>query len=100
MRWQSCPQEKLRMKQRCKIKVSMYENKTLGLLICNPRVLYFVQKNKIIYKKYLQKEKNCDNIHFVVKTICRRVGMADEADSKSVVGNNVRVQVPLPAVNP
>ena len=27
----------------------------------------------------------------------RRVGMADEADSKSVVGNNVRVQVPLPA---
>ena len=29
----------------------------------------------------------------------RRVGMADEADSKSVVGNHVRVQVPLPAVN-
>ncbi len=28
-----------------------------------------------------------------------RVGMADEADSKSVVGNHVRVQVPLPAVN-
>ena len=28
----------------------------------------------------------------------RRVGMADEADSKSVVGNHVRVQVPLPAV--
>lgn len=27
----------------------------------------------------------------------RRVGMADEADSKSVVGNHVRVQVPLPA---
>lgn len=26
------------------------------------------------------------------------VGMADEADSKSVVGNHVRVQVPLPAV--
>ena len=25
--------------------------------------------------------------------------MADEADSKSVVGNHVRVQVPLPAVN-
>ena len=25
--------------------------------------------------------------------------MADEADSKSVVGNNVRVQVPPPAVN-
>ncbi len=31
--------------------------------------------------------------------ISRRVGMADEADSKSVVGNHVRVQVPLPAVN-
>ncbi len=30
--------------------------------------------------------------------LCRRVGMADEADSKSVVGNHVRVQVPLPAV--
>ena len=29
----------------------------------------------------------------------RRVGMADEADSKSVVGNHVRVQVPLPAFN-
>ena len=28
----------------------------------------------------------------------RRVGMADEADSKSVVGNHVRVQVPLPAL--
>ena len=27
----------------------------------------------------------------------RHVGMADEADSKSVVGNNVWVQVPLPA---
>ena len=25
--------------------------------------------------------------------------MADEADSKSVVGNHVRVQVPLPAVD-
>lgn len=31
-------------------------------------------------------------------TTRRRVGMADEADSKSVVGNYVRVQVPLPAV--
>ena len=28
----------------------------------------------------------------------RRVGMADEADSKSVVGNHVWVQVPPPAV--
>ena len=27
----------------------------------------------------------------------RRVGMADEADSKSVVGNHVWVQVPSPA---
>ncbi len=35
---------------------------------------------------------------FVVKLhMRRRVGMADEADSKSVVGNHVRVQVPLPA---
>ncbi len=38
---------------------------------------------------------NYDNITFV--EISRRVGMADEADSKSVVGNNVRVQVPPPA---
>ena len=34
------------------------------------------------------------NIIFVS---CRHVGMADEADSKSVVGNHVWVQVPLPA---
>lgn len=31
-------------------------------------------------------------------TFCRRVGMADDADSKSVVGNHVWVQVPPPAV--
>ena len=36
-----------------------------------------------------------DNIIFVS---CRHVGMADEADSKSVVGNHVWVQVPLPAL--
>lgn len=30
--------------------------------------------------------------------LSRCVGMADEADSKSVVGNHVRVQVPLPAL--
>lgn len=30
--------------------------------------------------------------------ICRHVGMADDADSKSVVGNHVWVQVPLPAL--
>ena len=37
-------------------------------------------------------------IYNVCIKISRRVGMADEADSKSVVGNHVRVQVPLPAV--
>ena len=37
-------------------------------------------------------------MNFVVKK-CRRVGMADDADSKSVAGNRVRVQVPLPALN-
>ena len=35
-------------------------------------------------------------MNFVVKK-CRRVGMADDADSKSVAGNRVRVQVPPPA---
>ena len=30
--------------------------------------------------------------------IRRHVGMADDADSKSVVGNHVWVQVPLPAL--
>ncbi len=38
-------------------------------------------------------------IYNVCIKISRRVGMADEADSKSVVGNHVRVQVPLPALN-
>ena len=47
-------------------------------------------------KNYLQRPK------FYVKIthgyeISRCVGMADEADSKSVVGNHVRVQVPPPA---
>ena len=49
----------------------------------------------------MPKGKLCDRINNVVRHIAskrRRVGMADEADSKSVVGNNVRVQVPLPAV--
>ena len=42
----------------------------------------------------MNKKDIYDNILFVR----RRVGMADEADSKSVVGNNVRVQVPPPAL--
>ena len=37
------------------------------------------------------KYHSCDNTG-------RRVGMADDADSKSVVGNHVWVQVPLPAL--
>ena len=32
-----------------------------------------------------------------LRNVGRHVGMADEADSKSVVGNHVWVQVPLPA---
>jgi VIT1/CCC1 family predicted Fe2+/Mn2+ transporter len=35
-----------------------------------------------------------------VASIGRHVGMADEADSKSVDGNIVWVQVPLPALHP
>lgn len=35
-----------------------------------------------------------------VAKISRHVGMADEADSKSVGGNIVWVQVPLPALRP
>ena len=38
------------------------------------------------------------NSYFRVYPESRRVGMADEADSKSVVGNYVWVQVPPPAV--
>ena len=38
-------------------------------------------------------------INTVVK-VSRRVGMADDADSKSVAGNRVRVQVPPPALHP
>ena len=58
----------------------------------------FIMKNSIkrFGKNYLQSPK------FYVKIthgceISRCVGMADEADSKSVVGNHVRVQVPPPA---
>ena len=46
----------------------------------------------------MRKEAYYDKINLVLKKICRRVGMADEADSKSVVGNYVRVQVPPPAL--
>ena len=48
-------------------------------------------------KNNLQFFRNYGKI-FIVPNRCRRVGMADEADSKSVVGNHVWVQVPLPAV--
>ena len=47
-------------------------------------------------KKCLPKTTICARINIVVS---RRVGMADDADSKSVAGNRVRVQVPLPASN-
>lgn len=46
----------------------------------------------------MQNQKLYGKIIFVVKK-CRRVGMADDADSKSVAGNRVRVQVPPPALN-
>lgn len=48
-------------------------------------------------KKYLQNTQSYDRIINVAK-IGRHVGMADEADSKSVDGNIVWVQVPLPAL--
>lgn len=51
----------------------------------------------IICKKYLPKSLSCDKIINVAK-ISRHVGMADEADSKSVDGDIVWVQVPLPAL--
>ena len=35
---------------------------------------------------------------FYTAVLRRCVGMADDADSKSVVGNHVRVQVPPPAL--
>lgn len=49
-----------------------------------------------VFKKHLPKYVSCDKI---VSVVSRRVGMADDADSKSVAGNRVRVQVPLPASN-
>ncbi len=49
--------------------------------------------------KYLPNGKSCDRIMNVVSA-SRHVGMADEADSKSVDGNIVWVQVPLPALHP
>ena len=38
------------------------------------------------------------NFISVIRPISRYVGMADDADSKSVVGDHVWVQVPLPAL--
>ena len=49
-----------------------------------------------VLKKHLPKYVSCDKI---ISVVSRRVGMADDADSKSVAGNRVRVQVPLPALN-
>ena len=59
-----------------------------------------VDKTAETQEKYLYFARGYVIISFVRfdRTICRRVGMADEADSKSVVGNYVRVQVPLPAL--
>ena len=48
-------------------------------------------------KNYLQSPMFYVNIVYGCE-ISRCVGMADEADSKSVVGNHVRVQVPPPAL--
>ncbi len=63
--------------------------------------IYIIFFNKK-FKKLLLFSFMCANIYLsevLNKDKCRRVGMADEADSKSVVGNHVRVQVPLPAGN-
>ena len=64
------------------VRDSTVNNNTILSYICKT-----CKKNLYYFRQY-------DNI-----SICkrRRVGMADEADSKSVVGNHVRVQVPLPA---
>ena len=51
-------------------------------------------KNGKGFEKHLPKYVSCDKI---ISVVSRRVGMADDADSKSVAGNRVRVQVPLPA---
>ena len=63
-------------------------------------------KHENTYNSDLSSVMKCVMISFVagkafedfLHGISRRVGMADEADSKSVVGNHVRVQVPLPAL--
>ena len=53
-----------------------------------------VDKTKKIWLRPLIFEKK----HGIILTVpCRYVGMADEADSKSVAGDSVWVQVPLPA---
>ena len=70
-------------------------------LYCETREIAMNICGNIYGKKTQEKQKKC--LHPLVKcdripSVSRRVGMADEADSKSVVGNYVRVQVPPPAV--
>ena len=48
-----------------------------------------------VLKKHLPKYVSCDKI---ISVVSRRVGMADDADSKSVGRKPVWVQVPLPAL--
>lgn len=55
-------------------------------------------KMAFICKKCLPNRLTYGKIANVAK-ISRHVGMADEADSKSVDGDIVWVQVPLPALN-